>query len=243
MRNTIARSLRSMTSNLSPVAASKCGMSIAASGSVQRTSSRSPGAKDLKALRVLSAGSGHFSPDRSNLVMVMARQARMALSRLWLARLESRAWKSRLQLPREWSHYPVISMAVDAVSENRSPGRPLPGMVPAACAQPRDRQNCAPWTRGGVRDSRSHRSVCCAVSDPGRSRLADPGQWVISAYVLSFAALLLAAGSYADRYGRKRAILIGLAVFAVASGLCGLAKSALMLDLAPALQGVVRACW
>ncbi|HSY57572.1 MAG TPA: MFS transporter [Bradyrhizobium sp.] len=63
-------------------------------------------------------------------------------------------------------------------------------------------------------------------------------EWVISAYMLTFSALLLAAGSYADRHGRKRATLIGLAVFAVASGLCGLAQSALMLNLARALQGV-----
>ena len=63
-------------------------------------------------------------------------------------------------------------------------------------------------------------------------------EWVISAYMLTFSALLLAAGSYADRHGRKRATLIGLVVFAVASGLCGLAQSALMLNLARALQGV-----
>ncbi|WP_020200723.1 MFS transporter [Cupriavidus sp. WS] len=63
-------------------------------------------------------------------------------------------------------------------------------------------------------------------------------EWVVSAYVLTFAALLLAAGSYADRHGRKLATLIGLAVFTVASGLCGLASTALMLNLARALQGI-----
>jgi EmrB/QacA subfamily drug resistance transporter len=63
-------------------------------------------------------------------------------------------------------------------------------------------------------------------------------EWVISAYLLSFAPLLLGAGSYADRHGRKHATLIGLAIFAVASGLCGLAQSALVLNLARALQGV-----
>jgi EmrB/QacA subfamily drug resistance transporter len=81
-----------------------------------------------------------------------------------------------------------------------------------------------------------------AVSLPSIARTLGAGfadiEWVISAYVLSFAALLLAAGSYADRHGRKRTTLIGLVVFAVASGLCGLAQSALMLDLARALQGV-----
>ena len=81
-----------------------------------------------------------------------------------------------------------------------------------------------------------------AVSLPSIGRTLGAGfadiEWVISAYVLSFAALLLAAGSYADRHGRKHTTLIGLVVFAVASGLCGLAQSALMLDLARALQGV-----
>jgi EmrB/QacA subfamily drug resistance transporter len=81
-----------------------------------------------------------------------------------------------------------------------------------------------------------------AVSLPSIARTLGASfadiEWVISAYVLSFAALLLGAGSYADRHGRKRATLIGLTVFAVASGLCGLAQSALMLDLARALQGI-----
>jgi len=63
-------------------------------------------------------------------------------------------------------------------------------------------------------------------------------EWVVSAYVLTFSALLLAAGSFADRHGRKRATLIGLAIFTVASAICGLATSSLMLNLARALQGV-----
>jgi hypothetical protein len=91
MRKTISRSPRSMASNRSPVEASKWGMSIAASGSVQRTSSRSPGAKDFRALPVLSAGRGHFSPDRSNLAMVTAQHRRMALSRLWFDNLRRRS--------------------------------------------------------------------------------------------------------------------------------------------------------
>jgi EmrB/QacA subfamily drug resistance transporter len=81
-----------------------------------------------------------------------------------------------------------------------------------------------------------------AVSLPSIARTLGASfadvEWVISAYVLSFAALLLAAGSYADRHGRKRTTLIGLTVFAVASGLCGLVQSTLVLDFARALQGV-----
>jgi EmrB/QacA subfamily drug resistance transporter len=42
-------------------------------------------------------------------------------------------------------------------------------------------------------------------------------QWIVDAYLLAFAGLLLAAGNLGDRYGRKRALLSGLLVFAVAS--------------------------
>jgi EmrB/QacA subfamily drug resistance transporter len=63
-------------------------------------------------------------------------------------------------------------------------------------------------------------------------------EWVVSAYILTFAALLLAAGSYADRHGRKHAMLIGLAIFTIASGICGGATTALVLNLARALQGI-----
>ena len=61
---------------------------------------------------------------------------------------------------------------------------------------------------------------------------------VISAYVLAYAALLLAAGSYADLNGRRRAMLMGLLVFAVGSAFCGVAPSVTVLNLARALQGV-----
>ncbi|MDB5776184.1 MAG: putative MFS-type transporter yusP [Herbaspirillum sp.] len=63
-------------------------------------------------------------------------------------------------------------------------------------------------------------------------------EWVISAYVLCFAALLLPAGSIADRFGRKRVFLIGISMFALASLACGLAPSAPALYVTRALQGV-----
>ena len=63
-------------------------------------------------------------------------------------------------------------------------------------------------------------------------------QWVIDAYALTLAAFLLTAGSLADRMGRRRVFVIGLAVFTVASVLCGLATTPLMLTLSRALQGV-----
>lgn len=63
-------------------------------------------------------------------------------------------------------------------------------------------------------------------------------QWVIGAYVLCFAALLLPAGSIADRLGRRRVFLCGITGFAVASLACGLAPTAQWLYLARAAQGV-----
>ena len=63
-------------------------------------------------------------------------------------------------------------------------------------------------------------------------------QWVIDAYSLMLAAFLLTAGTVADRIGRRAVFMWGLVVFTVASALCGLSGSPLMLNLARALQGV-----
>ena len=63
-------------------------------------------------------------------------------------------------------------------------------------------------------------------------------EWVVSAYVLTFAALLMPSGALADRYGRRRMLTVGLAIFTLASLLCGLAPSAPFLNAARALQGV-----
>src|SRR3954447_8874038 len=63
-------------------------------------------------------------------------------------------------------------------------------------------------------------------------------QWVVDAYALTLAALLLTAGSLADMYGRRRLYLLGLIVFTAASALCGAAQSSLMLELSRGLQGV-----
>ena len=61
--------------------------------------------------------------------------------------------------------------------------------------------------------------------------------WVVNAYVLSFAVLLLTGGRLADSFGRRRAFLIGLAGFTAASLLAGLAPSAGVLIAARVLQG------
>jgi EmrB/QacA subfamily drug resistance transporter len=80
------------------------------------------------------------------------------------------------------------------------------------------------------------------VALPAIQRALDAGfedlQWVIDAYALALAAMLLTAGSLADRYGRRRVFTLGLGAFAAASLLCALAPSPSALTLARGLQGV-----
>ncbi len=63
-------------------------------------------------------------------------------------------------------------------------------------------------------------------------------QWVIDAYALTLATLLLTAGSIADLAGRRRVFATGIVVFTLGSVLCGAAQSSLFLSLSRALQGV-----
>src|ERR687891_255664 len=63
-------------------------------------------------------------------------------------------------------------------------------------------------------------------------------QWVVDAYTLSLAALVLTAGVLADRLGRRRVFAAGLAIFTVASLLAGLATDPTFLNLVRGLQGV-----
>jgi EmrB/QacA subfamily drug resistance transporter len=63
-------------------------------------------------------------------------------------------------------------------------------------------------------------------------------QWIVEAYELMLAALLLVGGAAGDRFGRRRVFVIGVVVFTVASMICGLSISVGMLIAARALQGV-----
>jgi EmrB/QacA subfamily drug resistance transporter len=62
-------------------------------------------------------------------------------------------------------------------------------------------------------------------------------QWVVDAYALGLATLLLASGSLADLIGRRRVFLAGIAIFVSASLVCGFAGSPTMLNLARGVQG------
>jgi EmrB/QacA subfamily drug resistance transporter len=63
-------------------------------------------------------------------------------------------------------------------------------------------------------------------------------QWVIDAYALSLAALLLTAGSLADLFGRRRLFVIGLVIFTLGSIACGASQDIFFLQVARAFQGI-----
>lgn len=63
-------------------------------------------------------------------------------------------------------------------------------------------------------------------------------QWLVNAYTLSLAALLLIGGAAADRFGRRKMFIVGVVMFAAASLCCGLAPNAAILILARVIQGL-----
>jgi len=83
-------------------------------------------------------------------------------------------------------------------------------------------------------------SLNVALPDLARATQATQTQleWIIDAYSLAFAALLLPAGALGDRYGRRRALLAGLAIFGAASAVAMTASSANELILLRGLIGV-----
>ena len=62
-------------------------------------------------------------------------------------------------------------------------------------------------------------------------------QWGLNSYMLAFAALIVAAGRVADVFGRRRCLLAGAIVFAIASLLCGIAPTLSVLVIGRVLQG------
>jgi EmrB/QacA subfamily drug resistance transporter len=73
-----------------------------------------------------------------------------------------------------------------------------------------------------------------SLSDAGRS-------WVITAYVLTFGGLMLLGGRLGDTIGRKRTFIVGVALFTIASALCGVAWDAPTLVIARLFQGIAAA--
>jgi EmrB/QacA subfamily drug resistance transporter len=73
-------------------------------------------------------------------------------------------------------------------------------------------------------------------ADLGASQSSQ--QWIVDAYALTLAALLLPAGALGDRYGRRGALIAGVALFGVAAALCAVAGSATELIAFRAVMGV-----
>jgi MFS family permease len=76
-----------------------------------------------------------------------------------------------------------------------------------------------------------------AIQD-GLVATAVDGQWVVEAYALLLAALVLVGGSLGDHLGRRRIFAAGTILFALASACCSLAQSPEQLIVARAIQGV-----
>jgi EmrB/QacA subfamily drug resistance transporter len=84
-------------------------------------------------------------------------------------------------------------------------------------------------------------SVNVAIPSLARSALKPSDTqilWIVDAYALVFAALLLPAGAIGDRFGRKGALLVGLVIFAVMSAACAVVKDANALIACRALMGI-----
>jgi EmrB/QacA subfamily drug resistance transporter len=74
-------------------------------------------------------------------------------------------------------------------------------------------------------------------------RFSDAGlPWVVNAYVIVAGGFLLFGGRLADIFGRRRLFLIGVAIFAVASAICGAAENSAVLVIGRFLQGAGEAC-
>src|SRR5213082_2378209 len=63
-------------------------------------------------------------------------------------------------------------------------------------------------------------------------------QWIVEAYSLFLAALILVGGSLGDHYGRRRIFAMGVVIFAIASVWCGLSPNTTSLIIARAVQGI-----
>ncbi len=81
-------------------------------------------------------------------------------------------------------------------------------------------------------------NVAIPAMSAGLNTTLDQILWVLNAYILVYAVLLITAGRLGDLYGQRNLFAIGLAIFTVASALCGFAQNANELIAARVLQGV-----
>jgi EmrB/QacA subfamily drug resistance transporter len=81
-------------------------------------------------------------------------------------------------------------------------------------------------------------NVAIPAMSTGLNTTLDQILWVINAYVLVYAVLLITAGRLGDLYGQRNLFAIGLLIFTVASALCGISQNPTELIAARVLQGV-----
>ena len=123
------------------------------------------------------------------------------------------------------------------------PGPAIPGPAALRANDPRGRVVLLTTVLGSGVALLDSTIVNVALPTIGRDLGADLAglQWVISAYALTLAALILLGGSLGDRFGRRRAYIWGVAGFGVASMLCALSPNIATLVGARAVQGVAAA--
>src|ERR1700683_3436181 len=119
-----------------------------------------------------------------------------------------------------------------------TPGAAAPGSVRLAAAA--GRWVLAVAVLGEAMTLLEATVVNVALPSIGRDLGADVAglQWTLNAYVLTLAALVLAAGSLSDIYGRRRVFILGVVVFVAASALCAAAPTIGLLIAARFVQGV-----
>ncbi|TMC88114.1 MAG: MFS transporter, partial [Chloroflexi bacterium] len=81
-------------------------------------------------------------------------------------------------------------------------------------------------------------NVAIPAMSAGLNATLDEILWVLNAYILVYAVLLITAGRLGDLFGQRNLFAIGLAVFTLASALCGLAQNSWELVAARIVQGV-----
>jgi EmrB/QacA subfamily drug resistance transporter len=81
-------------------------------------------------------------------------------------------------------------------------------------------------------------NVAIPAMSTGLKTTLDQILWVLNSYILVYAVLLITAGRLGDLYGQRSLFALGLAIFTIASGLCGFAQDANQLIVARILQGV-----
>jgi EmrB/QacA subfamily drug resistance transporter len=125
-------------------------------------------------------------------------------------------------------------------------GAPLPPISPDAgrirLGQPRGRWIIAATVLGSsmaMLDATAVNVALPTIGSPSELNTSLAGlQWVVTAYTLTLAGLILLGGALGDRFGRRRVFLIGVTWFALSSALCGLAPNIGVLIAARALQGI-----